>query len=301
MKDLSCSLQLSLSRPVKVSCLKGNSTRNWISYVRIWAGEWRCESLSCQFSFVSDQEGTSMTWPDDDTGSQVAWPSPRRFGLDVGDHTAAGRSIMMRESNRELVSDSTHDRSIDRTHWPAAERSPTSDLVRKVNIHQLTCILFVAENDRTYPRSAGRLDVYPVQLSWDRFLGEQNLLGGLVHGLFLVAAKLLRLLGQQSLDLLKMVWGLFSQNFCKEKEIHRGPCKSLVCHGHPAKAFCDHGWAASPQMAIMEFCIPWCYKHRPPFKCLLKLAASRAGGSKDWRNSHHSLWTSLFVKEFFFL
>ena len=44
-------------------------------YIRIWAGEWPCESLSCRFSFVSekiDQEETSTVRPDDEMGSQVA-------------------------------------------------------------------------------------------------------------------------------------------------------------------------------------------------------------------------------------
>ena len=67
--------------------LKGNSTgkMNFTLYVRIWAGEWHCESLSCLFSFVSEKidEETSRTREDDEMGSQVAWPSPRRTGPDV--------------------------------------------------------------------------------------------------------------------------------------------------------------------------------------------------------------------------
>ena len=46
-----------------------------IWYVSIWAGEWCGESLSSQFSFVSeniDQEETSTTSADDEMGSQVA-------------------------------------------------------------------------------------------------------------------------------------------------------------------------------------------------------------------------------------
>ena len=43
-------------------------------YLRIWAGEWRCENLSRQCSFVSekiDQEETITTHPDDEMVTQV--------------------------------------------------------------------------------------------------------------------------------------------------------------------------------------------------------------------------------------
>ena len=99
------------------------------THVRIWAGEWRCESLFCQFSFVSkkiDQEGAITTRPDDDIGLQVAWPSPP--------HTSLPKHRDC-ELSHKLVSDSTRNRSINSQHRPAHRRSPTSGLVRQGDGH----------------------------------------------------------------------------------------------------------------------------------------------------------------------
>ena len=57
-------------------CVKGELCGKMnFTYVRIWAGEWLCESLSCQFSFTGekiDLEETSTALPDDEMGSQVS-------------------------------------------------------------------------------------------------------------------------------------------------------------------------------------------------------------------------------------
>ena len=107
-------------------------------YVRVWAGEWCGESLSCGFPFVSekiDQEETSMTRLEDKMGSQVTWPSHRRVGLGVGKRTTAGRSIAMRLESR--VGQRRDSQLLDRSHALASSRAiahvwsgPTRRLLR---------------------------------------------------------------------------------------------------------------------------------------------------------------------------
>ena len=62
--------------------LKGMFTENEFHiHVRNWAGEWRCESLSCPFSFGSEkinQNEMRTTRLDDEMASQVERPSYRR-------------------------------------------------------------------------------------------------------------------------------------------------------------------------------------------------------------------------------
>ena len=93
---------------------------NFTLYVRIWVGEWHCESLSCRFSFISeniDQEETSVRRPDGERGSQVTSPSHHRAGLGMCERTAAGRSIAMRFGQRR------DSRLLDRLHAPASSRA----------------------------------------------------------------------------------------------------------------------------------------------------------------------------------
>ena len=76
------------------------------NYVRIWAGEWRCESLSCQFSFLAkniDQEGATLM-----TTSDLKSLDHLLVGPDVGDRSAAGRC--MRSIERSRVESLTYSR-----------------------------------------------------------------------------------------------------------------------------------------------------------------------------------------------
>ena len=84
-------------------------------YVRIWADEWRCLSLSCQFSFVIeniDQEETSTTRPHDEmrdrllAGPDQTWAIARELA------SACDRSSN-RESRRDQLVTQVASRCLD--------------------------------------------------------------------------------------------------------------------------------------------------------------------------------------------